>query len=122
MIKVRLFLAASALLAVACVDQPASQVPSSQAEETTPSLRPEKPFRLLVHCGLSYPLPYRGRFWLPTDPQLRRTHNPPEGFGSDDNYDEGTIQRVDHDTLIYRSSEGVEVEYEPTTRKPKGCE
>lgn len=79
-------------------------------------------FELLTHCGLSLPLEFRGRFWLPTDPRLRRTHNPPEGFGGDENHDVGTIRVIDSDTIIYTSSEGVEVEYEPTKRRPGVCE
>lgn len=82
----------------------------------------DKPFRLLVHCGLSYPLRFQGRNWLPTDRKLRRTINPPDGFGSDENHDLGTIREIDHDTIIYTSSEGVEVEYEPTNRQEEGCE
>lgn len=82
----------------------------------------EKPFRLLIHCGLSYPLEYQGRSWLPVDTQLRRTHNAPDGFGSDENYDLGTIRELDEDTIIYKSSEGREVEYEPTDRRARGCE
>lgn len=81
-----------------------------------------QPFRLRTHCGLSVPLEFRNRFWLPVDPNRRQTHNPPEGFGGDENYDEGTIRVVDQDTIIYTSSNGVEVEYEPTNRRPGRCE
>lgn len=83
---------------------------------------PDKPFRLLIHCGLSYPLEFDGRNWRPVDPRLRRTHNPPDGFAIDDNYDKGTVRRVDEDTIIYTTSEGREVEYEPTNRRADGCE
>jgi hypothetical protein len=87
------------------------------------SLRPgEDKFRLLSHCGLSYPLEFAGRFWLPVDRKLRRTINPPQGFASDGYYDNGTIRRVDKHTLIYTSSTGIEVEYEPTNNRPGGCE
>lgn len=82
----------------------------------------DEPFKLLIHCGLSYPLRFDGRNWLPDDPRLRRTHNPPDGFGNDENSDRGRIRRIDDDTLIYTSSEGVEVEYEPTDRQAEGCE
>lgn len=82
----------------------------------------QEPFRLLVHCGLSYPLEFAGRTWLPVDRHLRRTHNPPDGFGSDENHDEGTIRVVDEDMIVYTSSEGLEVAYEPTEKEPKGCE
>lgn len=82
----------------------------------------EEPFRLLVHCGLSVPLEFDDRLWLPIDPELRRTRDPPDGFGTDENYDEGTIRVVDRDTLVYTSSEGVEVEYEPSEEGPKFCE
>lgn len=82
----------------------------------------EEPFRLLVHCGLSFPLEFHERAWLPVDPALRRTINPPDGFGNDENYDVGTIRVIDDDTIIYTSSEGVEVEYEPTERRAEGCE
>ena len=81
-----------------------------------------RPFRLLIHCGLSFPLEHEEQLWLPVDPRFRRTHNPPEDFGGDENYDEGTIRRVDEDTLIYTSSAGVEVEYAPTNKRPGGCE
>lgn len=64
----------------------------------------EKDFKLLLHCGLSNPLRFEGHEWLPVDPRLRRTHNPPDGFGSDENYDLGTIRVIDEDTIIYTSS------------------
>lgn len=85
--------------------------------------REERPFRLLTHCGLSFPLRFQGRYWLPVDPKLRRSVNPPEGFSSHGYYDRGTVRRADNDTLIYTSSAGVEVEYEPAkvTTEP-GCE
>lgn len=83
---------------------------------------PDKPFRLLIHCGLSYPLEFDKRNWLPVDLRLRRTHNPPDGFGSDENYDMGAIRRIDDDTIIYTTSEGREVEYEPSHRRADGCE
>lgn len=82
----------------------------------------DEPFTLPIHCGLSYPLRFDGRDWLPVDRWLRRTHNPPAGFGTDDNYDVGTVRRIDEDTIIYTSSEGVEVEYGPTARQAAGCE
>jgi hypothetical protein len=82
----------------------------------------ERRFRLLTHCGLSYPLKFQGRFWLPTDPELRRTINAPEGFSSHNYFDRGTIRRVDTDTVIYTSSTGVEVTYEPTTKVGQGCD
>lgn len=82
----------------------------------------EEPFRLRTHCGLSAPLAFDGRDWLPVDLRLRRTNNPPAGFGSDENYDIGTIRRIDDDTIIYTSSQGREVEYEPTGREAGGCE
>lgn len=99
-------------------------LPLSELKKVAESLQPrsaDRPFRLLIHCGLSYPLRYRGRFWLPVDTRLRRTHNRPDGFGSDDNYDMGTIRQIDEDTIIYTSSEGVEVEYEPTKRRRNLC-
>lgn len=40
----------------------------------------------------------------------------------DENYDRGTIRRIDADTIIYTSSEGREVEYEPTDRRTEVCE
>ena len=87
------------------------------------ALRPgESNFRLLTHCGLSYPLEFGDRFWLPVDRKLRRTINPPEGFASDGFHDRGTIRRIDEDTLIYTSSTGIEVEYEPTNKRPRGCQ
>jgi hypothetical protein len=82
----------------------------------------ERRFRLLTHCGLSYPLEFDGHFWLPTDRTLRRTINAPEGFASHNYYDHGTIRRIDADTVIYTSSTGVEVRYEPTTKVGQGCE
>ncbi len=82
----------------------------------------DKPFRLLIHCGFSIPLQFRGRNWLPVDKRLRRTHNPPDGFGADENYDMGTIRRIDEDTIIYTSSEGREVEYRPTDKPAENCE
>lgn len=82
----------------------------------------DEPFTLWIHCGLSYPLRFDGRDWLPVDRWLRRTHNPPAGFGTDDNHDLGAIRRIDDDTIIYTSSEGVEVEYGPTARQAEGCE
>jgi len=86
-------------------------------------LRPgERKFRLLTHCGLSYPLEFEDRFWLPVDPKLRRTIGPPEGFTSDGYHDAGTVRRIDRDTLIYTSSTGIEVRYEPTDERPYGCE
>lgn len=83
---------------------------------------PDKPFRLLNHCGFSVPLEFRGRNWLPVNPRLRTTHNPPDGFGSDENYDIGTMCRIDDDTIIYTSSEGREVEYKPTKKRAEVCE
>lgn len=79
-------------------------------------------FELHIHCGLSVPLEFSDRVWLPVDPRLRRTHNPPEGFGGDENYDVGTMRMVDDDTIVYTSSEGVQIEYEPTNRRPEICE
>lgn len=83
----------------------------------------ERELRLLTHCGLSFPLRFQGTYWLPVDPKLRRSINPPSGFSSHGYYDRGTIRRVDHDSVIYTSSAGVEVEYEPAkvTTEP-GCE
>lgn len=82
----------------------------------------EQGFRLVTHCGLSYPLEFAGRNWLPVEYKLRRTINPPEGFSSHSYYDKGTIRRIDDDTLIYTSSTGIEVEYAPTTTQGGGCE
>lgn len=84
--------------------------------------RKEETYRLITHCGLSFPLEYDHVFWLPLDPKLRRTINPPEGFSSDGYYDNGTVRRIDDDTLIYTSSTGIEVEYEPTMERPGGCD
>lgn len=87
------------------------------------ALRPgERKFRLLTHCGLSFPLEFDDRFWLPVDRQFRRSINPPEGFSSNGFYDVGTIRRVHQETLVYTSSTGVEVGYEPTNRRPETCE
>jgi len=87
------------------------------------AMRPgESNFRLLTHCGLSYPLEFDKGFWLPVNRKLRRTINPPQGFASDGYYDKGSIRRIDEDTLIYTSSTGVDVEYEPTSNRPAGCE
>jgi hypothetical protein len=86
-------------------------------------LRPgEKKFRLLTHCGLGYPLEFENEFWLPSDPELKRTINTPEGFASDGYYDNGTIRRIDDNTLIYTSATGIAVEYEPTSKRPPGCQ
>ena len=88
-----------------------------------PALRPgERKFRLLTHCGLSYPLEFDDRFWLPVDRRFRQTINAPEGFYSDGYYDVGTIRHIDQETLIYTSSTGIEVGYEPTNMRPGGCE
>jgi hypothetical protein len=65
---------------------------------------------------------YEGQNWLPVDPELRRTGNPPAGFSSDDYFDEGVVREVDDDTLIYISSGGEEVEYKPTEEPRGGCE
>lgn len=100
------------------VDQPRG---STAAKDPIAERREER-FELLTHCGLSLPLEYRDRFWLPVDRHLRRTYNPPDGFGGDENYDIGTMRVVDDDTIVYTSSEGAEVEYEPTKRRPGGCE
>lgn len=81
----------------------------------------DTPHRLLTHCGLSFPILYEGRNWLPIDPELRATVNPPRGFSSDGYFDEGVVREVDHDTLIYISSDGEEVEYEPTGNRRGGC-
>lgn len=83
----------------------------------------ERSFRLLTHCGLSFPLRFQRSYWLPVDRALRRSINPPEGFASHGYYDRGTIRRIEQDTLIYTSSAGVEVEYEPAkVTKTPGCE
>jgi len=82
----------------------------------------ESRHRLLTHCGLSLPMRYEGRNWLPIDRELRETINAPRGFASDGYYDEGAVREVDHDTLIYISSGGEEVEYEPTNEPRGGCE
>ncbi len=82
----------------------------------------EERHRLLTHCGLSFPMRYEGDNWLPVDPELRATFSAPDGFSSDDYFDEGSVRRVDDDTVIYTSSGGTEVEYEPTEKKPGGCE
>lgn len=95
------------LLSAGCSDDPAPD---------------EERHRLLTHCGLSFPMRYEGQNWLPVDPDLRKTFNPPQGFSSDNYYDEGVVRRVDDDTIIYTSSSGTEVEYEPTDRKRGGCE
>ena len=84
--------------------------------------RGEEKFRLITHCGLSFPLEFDHQFWLPVDRKLRRTITPPDGFSSDGFYDMGTIRRIDRDTLMYTSSTGIEVEYEPTGKRPGGCE
>jgi hypothetical protein len=82
----------------------------------------EERHRLLTHCGLSFPMRYEGKNWLPTDPELRQTFNAPRGFSTDGYWDEGSVRSVDEDTLIYTSSGGTEVEYEPTKRERGGCE
>lgn len=41
--------------------------------ETPASREDERPLRLRIHCGLSVPLEFRDRFWLPIDPALRQT-------------------------------------------------
>lgn len=83
----------------------------------------ERPFRLLTHCGLSFPLRFQDSYWLPVDPKLRRTINAPRAFTSHGYYDRGTIQRVDDDTLVYTASTGTEVEYEPArVTAPPGCD
>ena len=100
-------------------------VPLAELTKVAEGLRvraPDRPFRLLIHCGLSIPLEFDGRNWLPADKPLRRTHNPPDGFGGDENYDMGTIRRIDKNTIIYTSSEGREIEYEPTTKRAEVCE
>lgn len=81
----------------------------------------ERRFRLLTHCGLSFPLEFEDRLWLPVDERLRNTMNPPEGFSSDNYHDMGSIRKVDEDTVVYTSSGGTEVEYRPTERKRGGC-
>lgn len=97
-------------------------VPALGCPPREPQREAGERFELLIHCGLSLPLEFNDRLWLPVDPRLRRTHNPPEGFGGDENYDVGTLRVVDEDTIVYTSSEGVEVEYEPTKRRPETCE
>jgi hypothetical protein len=87
------------------------------------ALRPgERKFRLLTHCGLSYPLEFDDRFWLPVDREFHRTINPPEGFYSNGYFDVGTIRPLGEESLIYTSSTGVEVAYEPTNKRPGGCD
>ena len=120
-----LLLAISAPFSACTSDDTASRPTPSLSEDTGSSATvasTERPYRLLTHCGLSYPIKFDGRFWLPTDPELRDTVNPPEGFESGGFYDRGTIRRADDDTVIYTSSTGVEVEYEPTTEVPRGCD
>lgn len=91
---------------------------SGCSEELGPG---EKRHRLLTHCGLSFPMRYEGQNWLPEDQEWRETISAPRGFSSDGYFDEGKVQRVDDDTVIYTSSGGTEVEYEPTDRKRGGC-
>jgi hypothetical protein len=127
-----LALAALLLLGPACGDSGSRRTLPTEASAASPAepadvqvpddAGPSEPFKLLVHCGLSFPLRYEDRLWLPVDPELRRTINPPPGFGGDENYDHGTIQTFDDDTLVYTSSEGVEVEYEPTDQPQGGCD
>ncbi len=81
----------------------------------------EELFRLTTHCGLSYPLKFDGQAWLPTDKRLRRTINPPRIFGLEGGIDFGTVRRVDRDTLIYKTSSGHEIEYEPTNKRVGPC-
>jgi hypothetical protein len=75
---------------------------------------------LLTHCGLGYPFIFDHQAWLPVDRRLRRTVNPPEGFASDGYYDNGTIRRIDEDTLMYTSSNwdrgGVRTHQQATAR------
>ncbi len=122
MTKIGLAFGAVAMFAVACTAQPNVAAPSTTLAPTRSAVGTQQPFRLLIHCGLSHPLTFDNRFWLPVDRLLRRTHNPPDGFGGDENYDDGIIRVIDEDTLVYESSEGIEVEYEPTRRRPRGCE
>ncbi len=82
----------------------------------------ERRHRLLTHCGLSFPMRYESRNWLPVDEELRKNSNPPPGFSSADYFDEDVVREVDEDTLIYVSSGGEEVEYEPTQKQRGGCE
>ena len=82
----------------------------------------ERRFRLLTHCGLGLPLEFQGEHWLPVNRKLRRTINAPEGFTSHGYYDVGTVRRIDRDSLVYTSSMGIAVEYEPTSRRSQGCE
>lgn len=87
---------------------------------TTPVEPGERPFRLNTHCGLSHPLLFAGRAWLPTDKKLRRTINPPKELGGSGG-DYGTIRRVDKNTLIYTAANGFKVEYEPTAKRAQAC-
>lgn len=112
----------SLVLLSACTNRSDEPVTSTNPGDSPAPEQEGERFELLIHCGLSVPLEFDDRLWLPVDRRLRRTHNPPEGFGSDENYDVGTIRVIDHDTIIYTSSEGVEVEYEPTKRRPEICE
>ena len=111
------------LILGSCTEKQEPAPISSPAPTSTPRAeRPkEEKFRLLTHCGLSYPLTYERQPWLPVEKRYRRTHNPPRGFESERYYDVGTIRRVDDDTIVYTSSMGVEVEYEPTRKKGHGC-
>lgn len=84
--------------------------------------RGERRFRLLTHCGLSLPLAFGGEHWLPVNRKLRRSINAPEGFTSHGYYDVGRVRRVDEDSLVYTSSTGVAVEYEPSSKRAEGCE
>ena len=93
----------------------------SRKEAGDPAAKGEA-YALYIHCGLSNPLEFGGRTWLPIDPALRRLHNVPEGFGGDGNEDEGKMFRQDRDTLIYTSSTGQRVEYAPTKKMSEGCE
>jgi hypothetical protein len=84
--------------------------------------RGERRFRLLTHCGLGLPMELEGRYWLPVNRKLRRTINAPEGFTSHGYFDVGRVRRVGRDSVVYTSSTGVAVQYQPTSRRPQGCE
>ncbi|HWC33146.1 MAG TPA: hypothetical protein VG709_08475 [Actinomycetota bacterium] len=112
-LSVIVLLSATALAASAC---------AHPEEEATIGERHE--YRLLVHCGLSVPTRFDGRWWWPVDPDLRETIRPPNGFEPSALHDEGHITLVSEDRALYESSQGRRIPFEPTdvSGAAVGCE
>ena len=77
-----------------------------------------QPYRLLIHCGIEFAM-FDGRWWRAEVTQERPREEP----SPDPNFIDGTMTRIAHDRIHFRSSDGqVNVDFIAYDGQPALCE